>query len=37
MLRKEVRRLKEITNIKKFDQCTQTVEELSVVSSAMVS
>lgn len=37
MLRKEVRHFKEITNLRKSDQCTQTVEEQSVVSSAMVS
>jgi hypothetical protein len=37
MLRKEVHRLKEITNVRKLDQYTQTVEEQSVVSSAMAS
>uniref|UniRef100_A0A2S2QFF0 Centromere-associated protein E n=1 Tax=Sipha flava TaxID=143950 RepID=A0A2S2QFF0_9HEMI len=37
MLRKEVHRLKEITNVRKLDQYTQTVEEQSVVSSAMIA
>ncbi|XP_050443321.1 kinesin-related protein 4-like [Adelges cooleyi] len=37
MLRKEMRRLKEITSVRKTEQCTQTVEEQSVVSSAMVA
>lgn len=38
MLRKELRRFKEITNVKKSDQHTQTVvEEQSIVSSAIVS
>jgi len=37
MLRKELRRFKEITNIKKSDQYTQTAEEQSVVTSTIVS
>lgn len=37
MLRKELRRFKEIMNTRKADQCTQTVEEQSVVSGAMVN
>lgn len=37
MLRKELRRFKEITNVRKAEQSTQTNEEQSVVSSAMVS
>lgn len=35
MLRKELRRFKDIINVRKAEQCTQT-EEQSVVSSAMV-
>jgi len=37
MLRKELRRFKEITHIKKIEQYTQTVEEPSIASSAIVS
>lgn len=37
MLRKELRRLKDIASVRKVEQCTQTIEEQSVVSSAMVS
>lgn len=37
MLRKELRRFKEIMNTRKTDQCTQTIEEQSVVSGAMVN
>lgn len=37
MLRSELRRLKKITNVCKADQCTQTIENQSLVSSAMVS
>lgn len=37
MLRREIRRLKEITNVIRVDQCTQTIEEQSLVSSAIVS
>lgn len=37
MLRRELRRLKEITNVSRANQCTQTVEEQSLVNSAIVS
>lgn len=37
MLRKECRRLKDVAYIKKAEQSTQTVEEQSVVSCAIVS
>jgi len=36
MLRRELRRLKEITNVTRVDQFTQTAEEQSLVSSAIV-
>lgn len=36
MLRRELRRLKDMTNINKVDQYTQTVEEQSIVNNAMV-
>ncbi|XP_060842523.1 centromere-associated protein E-like isoform X2 [Rhopalosiphum padi] len=32
MLRREIRRLKEITNVHRVDQCTQTIEEQSLVA-----
>ncbi|KAF0754076.1 kinesin-related protein 4 isoform X1 [Aphis craccivora] len=37
MLRREIRRLKEITNVIRVDQCTQTIEEQSLVNSAIVA
>ncbi|KAL4141540.1 hypothetical protein QTP88_004165 [Uroleucon formosanum] len=37
MLRRELRRLKEITNVSRVDQFTQTAEEQSLVSSAIVA
>lgn len=37
MLRRELRRLKEITNVTRVDQCTQTAEEQSLVSSAIMA
>jgi len=37
MLRSELRRLKKITNVCRADQCTQTVEEQSLMSSTIVS
>jgi len=37
MLRKECRHLKHVAYVKKADQSTQTVEEQSVVSCAIVS
>ncbi|XP_050523347.1 putative leucine-rich repeat-containing protein DDB_G0290503 isoform X2 [Daktulosphaira vitifoliae] len=37
MMRKELRRLKEITSVRKSEQSTQTIEEQSVVSSAMAA
>ncbi|XP_060871811.1 putative leucine-rich repeat-containing protein DDB_G0290503 isoform X2 [Metopolophium dirhodum] len=37
MLRSELRRLKKITNVCRADQCTQTVEEQSLMSSTIVT
>lgn len=37
MLRSELQRLKKITNVCRSDQCTQTVEEQSLMSSTIVS
>lgn len=37
MLRKELRLVKEMTHVTKVNQCTQTIEEQSMVGSAMVS
>lgn len=37
MLRKELRRFREMANVRKADQGTQTTEEQSIVSSAIVS
>jgi len=37
MLRSELRRLKKITNVGRADQCTQTVEEESLVSAIVSS
>lgn len=36
MLRKELRRFKDVASVRKVEQCTQTIEEQSVVGSAMV-